>query len=253
MYRKLLALWAFSGALAMLASCAPKKPVVATGYEGLTAGEIIEMHVPVKSVRASVYLVLEKPGGTLSGDAALVLSESELSLRVYSMGFLSGELYEKGGIITSEPKVDDSRASDVVDGLRNSLLWWNILGYRVIETPKEYIVKNSWRRITLDRGTMLPVKQTIELASGRTMEVVYGAPMKSGEVWYPSVITMKHGKYSVKVSVREITFERAAPAAPNAPAGAAISPEAPAAPAGAAAAPVADETTGPSDASEPLE
>lgn len=196
----------FSAALA-LASCAPAA-VRPAAYEGLGIEDVMRMNGPIEGIRASASVKAKKADMAVSGEAFISVTERTLEMRVYSMGLLSMELYEEEGAITSNPPVDGSREAAIVDGLRGGLLWWSVKGYRVEETEADYIVRNSWKRLVVDKKTLAPLRQTIELQDGLTVKVSYGRPVFVEGVFYPSFVKMEVGAYSVDLNIGEISFRR---------------------------------------------
>jgi hypothetical protein len=204
MSKRLLRLWAFS-IIALSLSCAAKR--IPPSYEGVGIEDIIRQREAVRSITAKMSVRMERTDGVLSGDAMLKMTENRLKLRVYSMGMLAAELYEKRGVITSNPPLDAQRGYMIVEGLRGSMLWWSIKGYSVKETDKEYILRNSWRKVVVDRKTMLPLSQFIELEDGSAINVSYGSPKDMGAMWYPSEVSIEFQKYRVDLDIKEISFD----------------------------------------------
>ncbi|HEX8947729.1 MAG TPA: hypothetical protein VF790_02135, partial [Dissulfurispiraceae bacterium] len=86
------------------ASCAPKlaeKP----SYTGVPLEEALAKLRDIASIEAVLSVEYEKNDSTMTGDAFLNLSEDRLSLRLYYLGFLAGEVSEEDGVIKSNPKM----------------------------------------------------------------------------------------------------------------------------------------------------
>ena len=191
--------------LLLLPSCASKK-IALPDYEGADIKKIITERSSIKGVNATFHVEFEKTDSTIAGDAALTLTERTLDLRIYSMGFLMAEIKEADGIIKSTPPSDRNKNIILVEGLRSSMLWWLIKDYEIEEQNGNYHIRNSSRKIVIDKKTMLPVSQTIELDSGKELRISYGEPANSNGFWYPSRMKIELSKYVVKLQIKSISF-----------------------------------------------
>ena len=114
----------------------------------------------------------------MSGDASLSASPDKLSLRIYYLGFLQGEVYEENGIIKSKPKLDKNKSALLVEGLKSGLFWWNITDYDTFETAASYELRNANRKVIIDKQSLLPVEQTIYFDNGDRLIISYEAPSR---------------------------------------------------------------------------
>ncbi len=202
----------FALCLFLFVSCAPKiaeKP----SREGLALADIMEKMNTVKSVEAILAIDYEKNDATMSGDAHMDLSPSALDLRIYYLGFLYGELTEDNGVIHSKPKMDKNKIIVLVNGLKNSFLWWTIKDYTVQEEKDVYILRNFNRKLIIGKKDLLPLEQTIELDNGEKLFISYDTPVRSeyGTTesildpemsWYQSHLSIRYRNYQVKVKVK---------------------------------------------------
>jgi hypothetical protein len=147
-------------------------------YEGFSIENILSELKNIQSIEAVLSVEYEKNDSAMSGDASLNLSEDRLNLRLYYLGFLVGEVSEENGIVKSMPKIDKNKSTILVDGLKNSFLWWNIKDYTLQEREALYVLKNSYRKILISKKTLLPVQQTIELNDGEELKIFYDVPAK---------------------------------------------------------------------------
>lgn len=194
-----------SSALVLLTSCSAKR-VELPNYEGSDVKKIIAERSNIKSVAATFHVEFEKDDSIITGDAALELTDETLDLRIYSLGFLVAELTEANGMIKSNPELSRSKRIILVDGLRNGILWWTIKDYNIEEQNGIYQLRNSWQSIAIDKKTMLPTHQTIELDNGRELRIFYEAPVSNGNFWYPSKIRLELSRYTVKLQIKTISF-----------------------------------------------
>ena len=211
----LLALCSLLLALGIFTSCAPKyaeKP----SREGIPLPEILAKMNTVQSIEAILSIDYEKNEATMSGDAFLNLSPAALDLRIYYLGFLAGEVKENNGVIKSKPKLDKYKSIVLVDGLRNSFLWWTISDYTIKETEDSYVLRNFSRTLTISKKNLLPLQQTIELDTGEEMTISYDEPARNEPetakngldpeiAWYQSRLSIRYRNHLVKVRVKSYT------------------------------------------------
>ncbi len=202
-------------AILAFASCAPKyaeKP----SREAGSLSEVLAKMNTVQSIEAVLSIDYEKNDATMSGDAFLNLSPSALDLRIYYLGFLAGEVKEDNGVIKSKPKLDKYKSIVLVDGLRNSFLWWTISDYTIQETEDSYVLRNFNRTLTIGKKDLLPLEQTLELDNGEEMTISYDGPAcnkpdtaKNGldpEIaWYQSHMSIRYRNHQLKVRVKSYT------------------------------------------------
>lgn len=188
----------------LLSSCTAKR-VELPDYEGVDVKTVIAERKNIKGVNATFHIEFQKNDSTMTGDAALTLTEKTLDLRIYSMGFLMAEIKETDGIIKSIPPSDRNKNIILVEGLRSSMLWWLIKDYGVEEQNNSYHIRNSSSKIVIDKKTMLPVSQTIELDNGKELRISYEDPANSDGFWYPSRMKIELSKYVVKLKIKSIS------------------------------------------------
>jgi len=191
-------------ALLFLSSCTAKR-VELPDYTGVNVKTVIAERSGIKGINATFHVEFEKTDGTITGDAALTLTERTLDLRIYSLGFLMAEIKEADGIIKSIPPSDRNKNIILVEGLRNSILWWLIKDYEIEEQNKSYLIRNSSRKIVIDKKTMLPVSQAIELDSGKELRISYEEPANTAGFWYPSRMKIELSKYLVRLQIKSMS------------------------------------------------
>lgn len=199
--------------LLLLFSCSTKN-VSMPSIEEISMDEMMKKLKKINNIEAVLAIDYESLNSSMSGDASLNLSKDSLDLRVYYLGFLVGEISEKNGIITSNPKLSRNKGILLVDGLRNSLFWWDIEDYTIQEEGDTYILENTFKRIYVDKKTLLPVKQIVEFGDGERLELFYEKPKAIDEsegdifinLWYNSKITFKFKNYTAIVRIKNIKF-----------------------------------------------
>ncbi|MCX8031429.1 MAG: hypothetical protein N3A59_07630 [Thermodesulfovibrionales bacterium] len=178
--------------------------------------ELLSSLQQISEVEANLSIQYELNDNLLQGDAYLSLSENQLELKVYYLGFLAGYFYENNGIVKSSKKIDFNKKTILIEGLKKSFLWWKIKDYSVFEDHDYYIIKNDNRRIVIDKKFLLPVEQEIQLITGDTLKITYNSPAKIQEepsennnslvFWYQSDMRIQLANHLVKVKINSISY-----------------------------------------------
>jgi len=196
----------FVSTLLILCSCAVKRAEV-PDFSGVDLQKLLASRSGISSIDTTFSIVLEKDDTEMRGDGALnLLKNGDLSMRIYSFGFLAFEMTSNNGIIKSKPIVDRSRGVMLSSGLRDCLFWWDIKNFRMEENENRYLLQNMTRSLWISKQTMLPEKQTILLDDGRELTISYENPDYTGVIWYPAKIRIELARYAVTLDIREISF-----------------------------------------------
>ena len=205
MLKTVLRLFLLSTILFLFSCAAPRieMPV----YEGIDIADVLHLKDGISDIEATFTIIFEREDTEIRGDGALNISRNgDLSLRVYSFGFLALELTSENGIIKSVPRIDRTKATILTYGLRDCLFWWDIKDFEVAEKEGIYLLKNLSRTLWIDRKTMFPIRQTVSIEDGREFIFYYESPEKAGDIWYPSKIRIEFSKYSVTLKIKDISF-----------------------------------------------
>jgi hypothetical protein len=206
--------------LLLLISCAAPKLAEKPSHRGTSLNDALSQYRKISSISTVVGLDYEKNDVIMSGDASLSVSPDKLSLRIYYLGFLQGEVYEENGKIKSKPKLDKNKSLILVEGLKSSLFWWNITDYTVTETADAYELRNGYRRVVVNKESLLPVEQTLELENGDTIAISYDTPSRiisedgketldnSPLSWYQSRVRIQLKNYIVRINVKSYSLTR---------------------------------------------
>lgn len=177
-------------------------------YEG-SLYERLRGFEEIRSIKATFSIGFDRGDGiVIKGDGILNLSEDALDLQVYSMGFLVAEVNADNSGIRSNPAVNKNRLIMLVDGLRNSFFWWDIKGYELKDEEDHYIIRNSWKRLIIDKKTMMPLNQVIDLEDGKHLDVFYYEPSDINGFPFPSRIRIELSNYAVELRIKDITVIR---------------------------------------------
>jgi len=196
----------FINTIIILCSCAVPEVQVPT-YEDMDVGEALYMKERISAIEAEFAITFYRDDSKRSGDGILTISkDGDLNLRVYSLGFLAFELTSQDGIIKSVPVLDRTKREILTYGLRDCLFWWDIRDYEVDEQEDMYLLRSYLRKLWVDRKTMLPVQQSVQLEDDRELWFYYEEPQKMGDVWYPSKIRIDLSRYSLTLEFDEMLF-----------------------------------------------
>lgn len=188
----------------LLLSCATKR-VEIQYYEGSLNDRLRGLE-DISSIKAVFSIEFDRGDGiTVNGEGILSLSEDTLDLQVYSMGFLVAEVNADQAGVRSKPSVNQNRLIILVDGLRNSFFWWSAKGYSIKEEGDNYVIENSWKKVTISKRTMMPLRQTIDLEDGRQLEVFYHEPYDMNGFVFPSRIRIELSRYAFNIRIKDLT------------------------------------------------
>ncbi len=190
----------------LLCSCAAPEVQVPI-YEDMDVEEALHMKERISAIEAEFSITFYRDDSKRSGDGVLTISKyGDLNLRVYSLGFLAFELTSQHGIIKSVPVLDRTKREILTYGLRDCLFWWDIRDYGIDEQEGVYLIRSYPRKLWIDRKTMLPVQQSVQLEDDRELWFYYEEPQKMGDVWYPSKIRIELSRYSLTLEFDEMMF-----------------------------------------------
>jgi hypothetical protein len=187
-------------------SCVTKKVEIPT-YDGVDPRTVLEEREHIKVLESTFSIEFEKEGNIMNGEGALRLTPDSLDLQVYSLGFLVAEVSSNSTETRCDPPLDRNRLSLLVDGLRNSFFWWSVKNPDIRDDQDTYRVSNSWKRVFIDKKTMMPLRQTIELEEGMQLEVLYGDPAFMDGVWFPSKMRIALSHQSVNLTIETLTVK----------------------------------------------
>jgi hypothetical protein len=187
-------------------SCAVKRAEM-PDYRGVDLQEVLSSRSSISSIETRFSVVFEKGDTEMRGDGALnLLKNGDLSMRIYSFGFLAFEMTANNGTIKSNPPVDRNKGVMLSSGLRDCLFWWDIENFSSEEDENCYILQNTTRALWINKKTMLPEKQIISLDDGREITIRYENPDFAGTLWYPAKIRLELARYAVTLNIREMSF-----------------------------------------------
>jgi len=189
-----------------VSACAPQKVAIPV-VEPRSIDVVLAERKSIERIDAAMSVVFEKTDSEMHGDAVLDMAQNgDLHMKVYTLGILAMDLTSKNGLVKSTPKLDKSKTAILTQGLRDSLFWWDLTDFTVQEEKDHLILQNAARQVVLDRKTMLPQKQRISFDDGRQLTVFYDNPAQIKGVWYQSKMRIELSRYTVTLTVREISF-----------------------------------------------
>lgn len=196
----------FISIIVLLCSCAPPEVRIPT-YEDMDPEEGLHLNERISAIEAEFSITFQKGDSKVRGEGVLtILKNGNLTLRVYSLGFLAFELTSDNGIVKSNPVLDRTKRKILTYGLRDCLFWWDMEDYDIAESGDVYLIRSFPRRLWFDRKTMLPVQQSVQLDDDRELWFYYEKPQKMGDIWYPSKIRIELSRYAVTMEFDEMLF-----------------------------------------------
>jgi hypothetical protein len=177
-------------------------------YEGKAFSEVLSERNGIHDIETKFAVLFEKKDSEIRGDAALDISRTgDISLRVYSLGFLAMELTSKDGVVKSTPSLDKGKKVILTRGLRDCLFWWDIRDTSLIEENGYYVLESPDREIWIDKKTFLPARQNIYFEDGKVLNVYYDNPTKEDDIWYQSKIRIEFLQYSVTFTIKHMLYK----------------------------------------------
>lgn len=204
------ALKLFLISIVFLSACAARKieKIELPSYEGRAFREVLSERNGISDIETKFAVLFEKRDSEIRGDAALDISRSgDMSLRVYSLGFLAMELTSRDGLVKSTPSLDRGKKLILTRGLRDCLFWWDIKDFRLVEENGYYVLESPDREIWIDKKTFLPARQNIYFEDGKVLNVYYDNPTQENDIWYQSKIRIEFLQYAVTFTIKHMSFK----------------------------------------------
>jgi hypothetical protein len=191
----------------LLAACASRR-IEIPSYEGRDFREVISGMQGITEIETRMSILFEKVDTETTGEGALdISSNGDMSLRVYSLGFLAMELTSREGRVKSTPRLDRNKTMILTKGLRDCLYWWDIKDFNLAEDGDDYLLRNRERELWVDRRTFLPRKQIIRFDPDRELVIYYESPARADDVWYQAKIRIELSRYRVTLTLKNISFK----------------------------------------------
>jgi outer membrane lipoprotein-sorting protein len=196
----------FVSIIIFLSSCTVKHAGM-PAFEGTDVREALSSRANIASIETTFSIAFEKEDTEIRGTGMLNIAKNgDLSMRVYSFGFLAFEMTSENGIIKSAPAIDKNKGIILTYGLRDCLFWWDLKDFEINEKEDHFVLRNHEREVWLDKKTAFPKKQIIFLGDGKELNIYYDDPEKAGNFWYPAKVRIELSRYAVTLKVKDISF-----------------------------------------------
>ncbi len=204
--------------IVLLVSCAPRHHIEIPSFADKDLPELLSILSDVSGIEAIISMEYEKGDNLMQGDASLSISQNHIDLKVYYLGFQAGHLKENNGEVTASQKMDKNKKAILIDGLKQSFLWWKINDYIATDEGDFYTLKNYNRKIIVDKKTLLPIEQKIELNNGDELKITYSSPIKIEQessndlrhsslgLWYQSNMRIELNNHLLKIKIISYNF-----------------------------------------------
>lgn len=187
------------------ASCSVKR-VEIPPHEEANLKEEIARKGKIKSIESVFSIEFKKNGSPEDGDAVLRLSPDNFDLQVYSHGLLAADIRTIDNEIKSIPLLSRIVLRMLVDGLRSSFFWWSMEEYNVRDEGGKFIISNSARTVLLNRKTLMPEEQAVEVEERWLIKVFYDEPKLFENVMFPSGMRIELANQSVKLRIETLSI-----------------------------------------------
>lgn len=209
----LLRLFLISITTLFLFACAEKKTVSIKEFHAENIQDFL-MKMRVYSSVEGVLSIQYEGKNTLQGDASLRISNNQLLLRVYYLGFPAGEIYEENGEASSTLPIEKERIKQLSTSIRKGFLWWQG-DFSIEENSESYILKehDSKRIIIIDKIEFKPLRQFLNI-DGNNILITYDnyskIQTKDGTVInMPLKIEVLYKNRTLKINVERLKIKNA--------------------------------------------
>lgn len=208
----LLRLLAVSLIIFLLFGCAEKKPVTIKDFYAENIEDFIKKMENYNFIDAVLNLQYEAKNSILNGDALLKISNNELLLRIYYLGFPVGEIYEENGEVSSNIFIEKDRLKQLAIGIRKGFIWWNG-NFTITEESENFILREAERTIILKKDGFMPLKQTL-IVDNKTISITYDEHKKiqteDGTILnMPFSISVFYKNRTLRIKIEKINIKNA--------------------------------------------
>lgn len=196
----------------LFSGCAEKKPAIVKEFYADNIEDFIKKMQIYNSVEGVLNIQYETKNSVLNGDALLRISNNELLLRVYYMGFPAGEIYEENGEVSSNLLIEKDRLKQLAVGIRKGFIWWNG-NFTVTEDSENFFLKEEERIIILKKDGFMPLKQTLTV-DNQAILITYDEYKKiqtedGTALNMPSIISVYYKNRTLKIKIEKINIKNA--------------------------------------------
>lgn len=186
-------------------SCAIRKPLKET-REGMdiTLPTLMDRLSHIREIKGSALVDLRMSGGSMSGDASIMVRPESFDVKIYSMGFPAGEIKMQNGVFESSHQLRKEEEIIIVKCLKEGIFWWNATDINITSTDCLFYLKRPGQVIALDKKTLKPIEQVIALPGGERLRITYKEAQKIEGIWFPAKIQATSAKYSLTIEFDKI-------------------------------------------------
>lgn len=197
--------------LALLASCAGEsvrtEEAVLSSFPDATIEAKIDRLKRAAVVEASGVIEVRGISMERRGNFSLVIRGEDLSLEVYAGGIRVAEVELAGGVARTSPNLGNEYLEHMFAAiLRDSITWWNVMRYETVEYERYLLLRNSWRKLYVDRLQYVPERQIFRLTGMRTVEVTYSGQKRFSAGLLPSRVRFVFDGYECVLDIKTVTL-----------------------------------------------
>jgi len=152
-------------------------------------------------------IVIQTPSGKREGEYELTISGDDMTMEISAKGIKAGEVIIRDNNASISPSLEDEFMTHMFAVIiRDSISWWNITGYELLDFKDVHVLRNSWRKIYIRPGDLTPVRQIFKLMKFRTVEVMYGDGRQFNNEMLPALLRFNYMKYSCEMNIETVRF-----------------------------------------------
>jgi hypothetical protein len=149
-----------------------------------------------KGISVNGTIAIKGKGKDLKGSFVMSINGDDMDMHIFTNGISQGSITLKGSLVNVSPLLDDEYLEYMFAViLRDSVKWWNIYEYDVIKTEDYYLMRNSWKKVYVNKLMLVPEKQIVRLTNQREVVISYDEIREYGFGLLPSRIDFKYRSY----------------------------------------------------------
>ena len=159
----------------------------------------------IKGVEVRGTINVSGRGKNVQGSFVMFIDGDNMDMVVHSKGIMAGSIDLKGNVVKTSPSLNDEYIEYMFAViLRDSVTWWNIHGYDILNTDTYHIMRNSWKKLYISAVTLVPEKQIVRLTKHREAVITYGDMRNFGFGLMPSTIAFGYNDLACRLSLESL-------------------------------------------------
>ncbi|MEE9524594.1 MAG: hypothetical protein V3V59_07585 [Thermodesulfovibrionales bacterium] len=170
----------------------------------------------INAVDVQGGITVQGNGKDVKGNFVMSIDGDDMDMYIHANGIAAGSISLKGSMVDVTPSLDDEYMEYMFAViLRDSVKWWNIHEYDVVNTENYFLMRNSWKKVYVNALMLVPEKQVIRLTKQREVVISYGEIHDYGFGMFPSRIDFRYRGYRCVLLVERIEIKEMAMKSPG--------------------------------------